>query len=308
MEFSRGGLMRLMTCLLTFVISISISQAAPSNQDPENLRLKYLVNYPTTTTVTGKTVTVAIIDSGVSLPAALQENVLDGWDTFENHSSTQDKDGHGTAVAGIVLELAPNVRILPMRAFSNEIASQKSVMDAFVRALELKADIVNCSCSFTEEFLKKLRDNVGKDLFQRTLLVFAGGNDGAYAHEFTEAWGNVLIVGASSLTSYKSLPGYSRKGPGIDVVAPAGDINDGIATYALTGDLRLFNGTSAAAPVVSSAAALLKEMNPAFTGEELKSEILRKSCSYDLLKSSVKEGRTLNVGRLLGLSSSCKPL
>lgn len=274
-------------------------------KDPDNQRLKYLINYPTNTIQTDKKVTVAVIDSGVSLPEQLQKNVLPGWDTLKNVAATTDRDGHGTAVAGVILNLASDAQILPMRTFANDVGSNKAITEAFIRTINQGADIVNCSCSYDEDFLRKIRDLVGKEKFQQTLIVLAAGNDGEYLPELKEVWNNIIVVGATNLTTNLSFAVYSRKGPGVDILAPAGGIDDGITTYSHTGGLRLFNGTSAAAPVVAGAAALLKKKNPALSAAELKSSLLSSSCQYEQLRSVVKDGRALNVGRLLKVSDTC---
>ncbi|MNT28349.1 Subtilisin DY [compost metagenome] len=100
---------------------------------------------------------------------------------------------------------------------------------------------------------------------------------------------------------------YSEWGPGVEIAAPAGGINDGIWTYRAypENQRRTFNGTSAAAPVVAGAAALLKSQYPELTATEIKQALLETSCSLPTLKNIIENSRMLNVGRLLNESSSC---
>jgi len=117
-----------------------------------------------------------------------------------------------------------------------------------------------------------------------------------------------LIVGATELNSSR-IASYSVWGRGVEIAAPSGEIGDGIWTYRAfpENQRRTFNGTSAAAPVVSGAAALLKAQYPELSAAELKKALLQTSCSLPTLKSIIENGRMLNVGRLLKQSSTCLP-
>ena len=73
-------------------------------------------------------VTVAVVDSGVAAHPRLAGGVVDGGDFVAGRSATDDCDGHGTAVAGVVAAapgpgdgvtgVAPGARVLAVRADS----------------------------------------------------------------------------------------------------------------------------------------------------------------------------------------------
>jgi membrane-anchored mycosin MYCP len=73
-------------------------------------------------------ITVAVVDSGVAAHPRLSGGVVDGGDFVAGRSATDDCDGHGTAVAGVVAAtpgtgdgvsgVAPGARILAVRADS----------------------------------------------------------------------------------------------------------------------------------------------------------------------------------------------
>src|SRR5690242_9436085 len=74
---------------------------------------------------TGKGITVAVIDTGVRSEPELSGRVLDGRDFTGSGDGRKDTDGHGTNMAvaisgsgvdGGVKGLAPDAKVLPVRA------------------------------------------------------------------------------------------------------------------------------------------------------------------------------------------------
>src|SRR4029079_971987 len=60
-------------------------------------------------TSTGAGITVAVLDSGVqSNHPDLQANLVPGWNVYNNNSNTNDVNGHGTAVAGVIAAIGNN--------------------------------------------------------------------------------------------------------------------------------------------------------------------------------------------------------
>ena len=78
--------------------------------------------------VDARGVTVAVVDSGVAAHPRLSGGLVDGGDFVAGRSATDDCDGHGTAVAGVVAAapgaddgvsgVAPGARVLAVRADS----------------------------------------------------------------------------------------------------------------------------------------------------------------------------------------------
>ena len=104
-------------------------------------------------TATGKDVLVAVIDSGWNrdLP---DERILAGIglvdpsDGLELRRSTDDHDriGHGTFCSKLILDVAPDVRILPIRVFGDRLeASLDQLRQALMFAGEAGATVVSLS-------------------------------------------------------------------------------------------------------------------------------------------------------------------
>lgn len=300
--------MRKSVIFLTLILALNtplFAQAQEGVSDPHNLRLKKLIsldhnNLP----VTGKGVLVSVIDSGVSFSIpALRKNLIPGWNFVKDDATMVDYIGHGTPVAGIVTIVAPDVTILPLVAMK-EGGLRKDIVDATIYAIKRNASVINLSVTFDEDMLREVQKAVGVRKFKKSLLVLSSGNTGDRRTDLVETWDNVIVVGTIGLNLPIHSTHYSVYGPAVDIAAPSGDVGDGIATYdAFSTSVHLFNGTSGAAPVVSGAAALLKEQYPQARGADLKRMILAKTCHSDNI--NVYEGRLLNVGMLLGARFKC---
>lgn len=295
---------------LFFILLLALNtplfvQAQEGVSDPHNLRLKKLIslnhdNLP----VTGKGVLVSVIDSGVSFTIpALRKNLIPGWNFITDDGTMVDYIGHGTPVAGIVTIVAPDVTILPLVTMK-EGGLRQDVVDATIYAIKRNASVINLSVTFDEGMLREVQQAVGVRKFKKSLLVISSGNTGDRRTELEEKWDNVIVVGTIGLNLPIHSTHYSVYGPAVDIAAPSGDVNDGIATYdAFSSSIHLFNGTSGAAPVVSGAAALLKEKYPQARGADLKRMLLMGTCQSNNI--NVYKGRLLNVERMFDVNAKC---
>jgi hypothetical protein len=272
---------------------------AASLEDVENRRVKELIELSATSShLTGAGVRIAVVDTGFSLPiAASISNVESGYNAVDSNANFDDQEGHGTGVAGIILQLSPNARILPVKVSDDGVSSRKAVVNGIVHAIRNKAKLINASLSLSESTLKDVRQAVGAELFNQVLIVISAGNDGHRVEPLSEKWENVIMVGASTLEDPPIFASYSAQGPGVDIVAPAGGAGDGISTFCVR-DLncvRSFNGTSAAAPVVTAVAALVAEAHPTADPSEIKMRILKGARSIERFKEYARDGRFLSV-------------
>jgi subtilisin family serine protease len=96
---------------------------------------------------TGRGVTVAVVDSGVD-PANpfLAPRLVAGHDFADGTGSTKDGLGHGTHVAGIVAQAAPDAHIMPVKVLDSAGHGGVSAIAAGVRwAVDHDAGVVNLS-------------------------------------------------------------------------------------------------------------------------------------------------------------------
>lgn len=285
---------------LLIALIFNMGSRSATISDFDNNRLKQLIFWqPERIRETGKNNLVAVIDSGVNIEKKeLKELHGSGWDFINKVPATLDDDGHGTAVSGIIKLIAPDARILPLRVTNEGAGTKEAVLEAIIYAIKLDANIINMSLSINEETIKEAQKIVDAEKFNKTIFVLAAGNNCRVYSELQCKWNNVIVVAATALDGPTRLTSYSEYGAAVDIAAPAGEAMDGITTLdAFSDEPRLFNGTSAASPVVAGALALLHEQIPGADPAALKAMLL--SCSYPILDPNSAVIPMLNIGWLL---------
>ncbi|NTU85224.1 MAG: S8 family serine peptidase, partial [Chloroflexales bacterium] len=221
----------------------------------------------------GAGVTVAVIDTGVQLdhPAlagsllstgydfidwdTLPEDVPDGIDEDED-GVTDEALGHGSHVAGIVLTVAPEAMILPIRALNAEgVGEIYTLALAIEYALAQGVDVINLSLG-TDLNSALLAEIVHHAARVGVLVVAAAGNYGDETPQYPAA--DPCAVGVTSLDRYRRLAPLATLAPWVDLAAPGEEIYSAM----IPGGYGWWSGTSMATPFVSGQAALLLAMRP----------------------------------------------
>ncbi|HLE83922.1 MAG TPA: S8 family serine peptidase, partial [Thermoanaerobaculia bacterium] len=180
--------------------------------------------------------------------------------------------GNGLAIAGI----APRVTILPVRVLgADNRTSASTVAEAIRFAVGAGADVINLSLGGPEPF-EPMRQAIDDAVRAGVVVVAAAGNEGGDDPPadviFPARYEGAIAVGATAFDGGRA--SYSNTGPGLDLMAPAGESTQSIrgptrdavpATSFLhdpvTGETVyggfFATGTSFAAPQVAAAAALL---------------------------------------------------
>lgn len=137
----------------------------------------------------GRGVTVAVIDSGVEaghpLVGSVQRAVAVTLDRSHERGTVLDEGphddlyGHGTACAGIIRSLAPEVDLVSVRVLGTNL---KGNAVAFARGLEWclehGIDVVNLSLSTSNpEHAERFHELVDEAAYRGVLLVSAMGNE-----------------------------------------------------------------------------------------------------------------------------------
>jgi serine protease len=259
----------------------------------------------------GEGVVVAVIDTGVAFgsgPSFPSRRGLDlegtsfapGWDfvdqdpfPFDEGSALDRNDplsirfGHGTFAASQIaavanngiagIGVAPRTTIMPLRALNTRGTGRFSdIAEAIHFAANHGARVINMSLGGREGTIA-LQEAVRAARRVGVVLVAAAGNEAREDDfpgdvSFPARYAEVLAVGATDFHDRRA--SYSSHGPGLDLMAPAGDtfdeVSPGILDAALSTSF-LHNprtgqttygafwstGTSFAAPQVAGTAALL---------------------------------------------------
>lgn len=215
-------------------------------------------------------VVVAILDSGVDtdhelLAPRLLENPFNLSDTGERNSS-EDDYGHGTHVAGIVVQNTPNnVKIKPYKVLNNQGKGPNSLVAIAIDcAVADGADIINMSLAGQEES-RLMTETVDAAVKQGVSVVAAAGNNRAdlSVHRYYPACVESAVT-VSALTQYGDLAYYSNYNGPIDIAAPG----DNIQSSGLNNTYLLKSGTSMAAPMVAAGLAIVRAVYPHKTAKE----------------------------------------
>jgi subtilisin family serine protease len=120
-------------------------------------------------------------------------------------------------------------------------------------------------------------------------------------------------VAASGLEKVDELASYSNYGECIEFAIPVGDFGEGIPTaqWMNLATYSAFNGTSAAAPVMSGLVALIKSQNPTLTPDKIKASLISSAQMSKGLSGFVRYGLPridkILTPQLLNVSKSFEP-
>lgn len=208
-------------------------------------------------------------------------NDLHGWDFVNQTAHPIDDNGHGTHVASIVAAstnnaiatagMAFNVTIMPLKVLdSNGDGTTATITAALQYAIAHGANVINLSLGGTSDdpiMHQAVQDAAAKGI----VIVAASGNEGVRGINYPAQYSEVISVGATQLDNTRAP--YSNYGPGLDIIAPGGNVDldqntdgqpDGILQQTCTSsactsfDNMFYSGTSQAAAHITAAVALLQ--------------------------------------------------
>ena len=247
-----------------------------------------------------KKIVIAVIDSGVYiqhpfLASRIEKNGYDFVST-DDEDGPNDENGHGTHVAGIIIDCTPNlnnITIMPVRVLDEKaIGWMSDIANGVLYAADNGAEIINLSLSGSHSsYLDSAISNV---ISKGVVVVCASGNEDVDIDKEQVCPAhieNAITVGAVDKNLGVEI--YSNYGKKLDVVAPGGRIK----SCALNGSYIINSGTSMAASHVSACAALLKIKYPNKNCMEI-SSILKRSAEPDYPKKYYGKG-IVNMKNLL---------
>ena len=164
--------------------------------------------------------------------------------------------GHGTMTAGIVHLVAPQAKIMPLKAFSaNGTGYDSNILRAIYYAVNHGANIMNMSFDYTS-YSAELARAINYANSKGVISVASAGNDGKYTVVYPGGLPGVIDVASTSNTDVQS--SFTNYGtPPVFMAAPG----EGIVTTYPWGTYAAGWGTSFSTPFVAGTAALMMGSN-----------------------------------------------
>lgn len=209
---------------------------------------------------------VAVLDTGVDLAhPSLLGHLLSGHDMVADDDIPQDEGdgvgwGHGTHIAGIIAQIAPASKIMPVRVLDSSGRGNTFTLAYAVEwAVNHGANVINLSLG-TDADSHVLREAIGNAIAHGVVVVAAAGNDNSNAKRYPVGYDGVIGVTAVDSTDVKAdFANYSATW--VDIAAPGVGITSTIITVQGSG-YASWSGTSMATSFVSGAAALVHQKFP----------------------------------------------
>jgi len=199
----------------------------------------------------GAGVIVAVLDTGVAYadhghfvrsPDFRADEFVKGYDFVSHSPYPEDRNGHGTQVAGTIAEatnnhigvtgLAWGVRLMPVRVLDSQgDGNASAIAKGVYYAVNHHAQIINLSLEFTAGTVKpssipELIDALNYAHRKNVLVVAASGNEQSDQLSYPAKAKWVVSVGAT--TEDGCLGDYSNYGPNLTLVAPGGGPNSSL--------------------------------------------------------------------------------
>lgn len=202
-------------------------------------------------------------NSGDQQPVVVQQSsaaILDQSSAaiLDGGGSNTTDFGHGTMTCGLVHLVAPNAKILPLKAFSSSGTGYLSnIVAALYYATANKANVVNMSFDVSSSS-PALNQAISYANQQGLVLVAAAGNEDTSSPVYPAAL-NSNVMGIASTTDYDTKSSFSNYGNVDVLVAAPGEYV--ISTFP-GGTYASASGTSFSSPLVAGTAALLLSAKP----------------------------------------------
>ncbi|MDQ3022872.1 MAG: S8 family serine peptidase [bacterium] len=222
---------------------------------------------------THEALTDTVLEPGVDIPDNIKLNVYSNPD----NNNTNDLNGHGTFISGLVaaksdnktiVGVAPDCRVVPIKiAGSQGLAWDGDMYAGCVLAVQplVGCKVVNLSFggSTPTPTLQALVNDVADE---GALLFVAAGNAGTTQYEYPAAYAAAFAIGSSTRTDTRS--SFSNYGDNLDLCAPGQNL--GSCDTADTDGYYYADGTSFAAPIAAAVAGLMWTVKPSLTRNEVR--------------------------------------
>jgi subtilisin family serine protease len=240
-----------------------------------------------------------------------------GWDFVNSDNNPLDGHGHGSHVAGTIAAVANNGvgvagvmwsgRVMALKILDDSgFGLLSDAVEALQYAVAKGVRVSNSSWGYSEYLPEEeadhnaLRDAIDAARLQDHLFVAAAGNEGTngdVAPHYPSSFDLDNIISVAATDNNDQLAWFSSYGPtSVDLAAPGDYV---FSTYKLFAgaldDYAWLSGTSMATPHVAAVAALLVGLQPEWTYQQVRDQILSHVRSVGVLAGTSVTGGILNV-------------
>ncbi|MHA1489735.1 MAG: S8 family serine peptidase [Promethearchaeota archaeon] len=270
---------------------------------------------------TGKNITVGIVDNGINKNInSISGVILDEYNLIngpkkEKEAREEGEITHGTLMASIIgnqyldknnnfIGIVPDAKIIDFNASSsNQEFFFSNVLQIFDTIIKNKVKIEVLLISFTTLYPSDGKDILSlacNRLVERGIIIICpSGNFGPESYTIGSPSAAEKVITIGSFTKRGTIAFYSGRGPTLDernkpdFCLPGSEIE-----IILSSDTRIkLSGTSVAASIGAGIVALIKDINPNFSRDEIL-EIL-KEASVDFNYDKVYQGNgIINIARV----------
>lgn len=211
-------------------------------------------------------VIVAVLDTGIDVShpgfAGRLIKPAKRWNFVDNNNDVSEVNngkgyGHGTAVAGVILQVAPKATIMPLKVLDSDGKGDlDDVIAAIDYAVKNGARVINISLG-SKEYSEALKTVINNAISKNVYIVASVGNDSkknkaSYPAAMGYSFGTGKLIGVGSINDNDQISSFSNSGDDVFMYAPG----ENVQTYAPNGRTANATGTSFAAPLVTGAMAL----------------------------------------------------
>lgn len=221
-------------------------------------------------------VTVAVIDSGITVDSntknVFNDRVLSGVNysatksAEKNGNEATDDNGHGTSISYIIAQsTSDNVKLLPIKVIDSAgKGTLLSLYQGIKYAIEQNVDVINISLSTASTHSELIEEAIKEATDKGIIVVAAAGNYGSNVKYYTPAkLDNVITV--ASVNEQLQHSDFSNYGDAIDYAT----IGENVYTESYNGANNR-NGTSYSAAKLSAIVSYFKAIDKNVNTKELK--------------------------------------
>ncbi len=263
-----------------------------------------IVNPISSNSPTGENIKIAVLDTGINLNPWIP-SLAGSFSAIPQSNITDDDNGHGTIVAGIISKIAPDSEIFSIKVANQEGFSHIDwLTNGIYLAIDLNVSIIQISLGSP---LATLPESIIDEINTKNItIVTSAGNFGPSGMSLTNpgTYEEIISVGMAFNSTHVAITSSNGPRPsgivGPDLIAP------GVNILGYNHNLEVTNnsGTSFAAPFVTGAIALLLEDHPNLSPSLLKASLMDSARFLDSFSPSFQVNGLLDITKTYNLVSS----